>query len=645
MRFRQKQVKCAARDLRVGIPNLELRRSVYPAIVVGILGSVFCIEPAFSQTTSPLEILSGAPKVRLDDPEPTPRPVDPVPYVPPRGPAPVIRPVQPALTPYAGTRVGGAPASQPDPYYPPATQAPRFVTPTPTPRPILGPEDVNPKPKKGFVRGLINAIPFVGGDDDEETPVPAPPARSNNQSDHTPDRDNPASGSTIYRGYDAAPPHDPAEEPLLLPPGSTPLPSVYPSDPEPSSPPIMTPTPRAADPSFDDAVRDLDDPIRPDGGTSIGTPGRPDEPLSNAPVLTVKRESDSTSPTYTQPAPPSGKSPALSPPTIDPTPKPLERATTSVLIQESRPSSDSLGPEPDASATSLKSFDPTATPAPDPVADQTAVDDLLTSLVIEQADLGMPNPTYEQNASVLAEFQDAVRKARADDHAGAAQAFRDYGLNHPSSGLAPRAYFLSIVFETSRSKAKENLESLRRLFPESRYLKEAETRRTDIAASPAPDAEAVAAPIEAPREKVVRLEKELTAAVGDAAREPVLRKDLGLTYLELEEYDRAYEVLRPAAEMSAGQPAEGEVLLALGRVMVGRGETVQAISLYDAVDQKYPDLIYKDAPSAWSVGLAFEGGGRYSKARTIYNTLRQRWPESVEAGWATSRLTDLASLQ
>jgi tetratricopeptide (TPR) repeat protein len=132
--------------------------------------------------------------------------------------------------------------------------------------------------------------------------------------------------------------------------------------------------------------------------------------------------------------------------------------------------------------------------------------------------------------------------------------------------------------------------------------------------------------------------------VGDVSREPELRKDLGLAYLELEEYDRAYEVLRPALDMSSGQPVEAEVLLAMGRVLVVRRETVQAISLFEAVEMKNPDLIYKDAPTAWNVGLAFEGIGRYNKARTIYNGIRQKWPGSAEAGWASARLSELAAL-
>src|SRR5690606_29431084 len=137
-----------------------------------------------------------------------------------------------------------------------------------------------------------------------------------------------------------------------------------------------------------------------------------------------------------------------------------------------------------------------------------------------------------------------------------------------------RAAFLAVIFESSRSQAKENLESLKRLFPESRYVKDAEERRGDelahasaltpgaaVAGAPAVDAPvSVTSPVvsaETPAEQIARLEKELTLAVGDSSKEPELRKRLGVLYLDQQEYERAYEVLRPAAEMAEGQKVNG----------------------------------------------------------------------------------------
>lgn len=655
---------------------------------------------AHGQTSSPLEILSHAPKVKIEDPTPTPRPTvrapeyqqtPATPYVPPPGGAPYIQPVPPHFTPYSGSSASGtSPAQQP--YYNDRQGAPAqpMAARTPTPRPVLGPEDVererSSERKGGIVRGLLRAIPFVGGDDDDEqTPTPAPDAY-----------ESPSNGP-VYRGFDTDEPANQASpnQQLLRAPGSSPLPP----DPEPSSPsmrgnqsmrgnlpmyptddtepgemtapPILTPEPRFPPPIGEDM-----EPL------SDTTPANPD-----APILTVKRESDETtteseSATPVLPAAPASsaspsstnldsapaddpvsnpsdeKRPGLARPDTDPTPRPLEKATTSVLIQESRPAEDrsdedNLGPRPDPSAISILPYDPTATPS---------ANDKITSLSIKQSDLGMPNPAYEQNTTILAEFQDSVRKARADDFSGAATGFREYALNHPSSGLAPRAAFLSVIFEHSRSQAKENMESLERLFPESRYVKEAKERRGDEIAKAADTSniavdaggsvnaaeDSPASPVvstETPAEQIARLEKELTLAIGDPAKEPELRKQLGVLYLDKQEYERAYEVLRPAAEMAEGQKVNGEIMMALGRALVARGETVQAISLYEAVDEKYPGLIESDAASAWSAGLAFEGAGRYTKARTLYNLIRQKWSGTAEANWATARLNDLATLR
>jgi TolA-binding protein len=390
-------------------------------------------------------------------------------------------------------------------------------------------------------------------------------------------------------------------------------------------------------------------------------------PDSDAPLLTVKRESDTTQSTNAAgeaAASPGGvtdpKRPERAAEPAGLTPRPLERATTGVLIRDSRPAQQleeesSLGPTPDPSAISIQPFDPTAA-APAEAAPP-AEDDMITSLSIQQADLGMPNPAYEQNTTILAEFQNAVRMARAEDHAGAARAFREYVINHPSSGLAPRAAFLSIIFEKSRSQARADLESLKQQFPKSRYVAEAEKRRGDELAIGAPATSAPSAgaqpsasgstllETETPQQQIARLERELTAAVGDPAREPLLRKNLGVLYLQQEEAERAYEVLRPAADMASDQPLNGEILVALGRTLMARGETVQAISLYEAVEAKHPGLIESSAANTWSVALAYEGAGKYGRARTLYNLLRQNYPGTAEAGWASARLNDLAALQ
>lgn len=589
------------------------------------------------QTTSPLEILSNAPKVRFDDPTPTPQPTPQPAYIPSGG-GPPVQPVAPYFTPYGGQSV--APPQQPAYGSPQYGSNPNYVpvNPGPTPRPVLGPEDVDRREKKGgFVRGLIRAIPFVGGDDDDEdTPSPSTPP-------YAPPGIGPTGGSeragdTIYRGYETPAPLS-GDTPLLRAPDDGQARDAFADDAGPASPPIMTPEPRVP-------IVDENAPVSPSGVDS--------------PLLTIRRESDTTDTesgrdidgttdldTVEPKQPDMSRSPDTEldasvtpvptpPPTPTPTPRPLEQATSSIIIQDSR--DDSLGPRPDTSAINIKPFDPLATPEP------TVASDIATSLTIEESDLGMPNPTYEQNAAVLAEFQDGVRMARSEDYEGAARQFRAYAQNHPSSGLAPRAAFLAVIFEKNRIQARENLEDLERKFPESRYVKLAKSRRADLEAAQTDPVISQSRDNETPAQKIDRLEKDLTRSVGDVSKEPALRAELGTVYLQQDEIDRAYEVVRPAVEMSQGTPAEAEVLLAMGRVLAARGETVQALSLYESVDEKNPQLIYKDADSAWSVGLAYERAGRYPRARAIYNEVRQRWPETPQAEWATRRLTELAAL-
>ena len=123
-----------------------------------------------------------------------------------------------------------------------------------------------------------------------------------------------------------------------------------------------------------------------------------------------------------------------------------------------------------------------------------------------------------------------------------------------------------------------------------------------------------------------------------------MRRQLGESYLEVGENDRAWEVLSPAVEMAAGTTDEGPVLVLLARAHMARGEVSKALTILDVLEQKYPSLLLGDAKAAWSAGLAFEAGARYAKARAIYNSLRQKWPDAQEARWAELRLRELAAL-
>jgi len=580
---------------------------------------------AEAQTTSPLEILNQAPKVRIEE-TPAYAPPPNVPYVPPRGPAPPIETVAPAITPYNGNSVSGR---TPDylqyggPVAPPPGMAePGSMRPPPTgptPRPVLGPEDVErQKPKKrGFVRGLINAIPFVGDDEEEATPTPTPMAGRTYE--RLPNNTS-AGQSPIYRGYEPAEAPPPSSgEPLLRAPGTESI-DAAPTN-EVVSPPIMTPTPRGG----------VMEPDEPATGPGIA-------PVDDIrPVLTVKRESESTETQTGTPVEGTEKKPAMSPSVDEVTPSRETQQTSSVLIEN-------------ADAEVIGASQPVVAPeTPVVVADSlTTAADELTSLTVEQADLGMPNPTYEQNSTILGEFQAAVRSARGDNYPNAAQQFREYAANHPSSGLAPRALYLSIVFEKNNAKAKESYESLQRLFPKSHYVEASAKRRPEVLAGTEPKKAAVAgveaAVAETPQQKVARLEKELTVAVGNLTLEPELRGDLGAAYIEMEEFDRAWEVLRPAVDMTAGKPEEGKILLLMARCQMARRDTDRALAIVEIVEQKYPGTIMTDAASAWNAGLAFESGARYAKARAIYNEIRAKWPGTAEAGWAEARLRDLAVL-
>jgi TolA-binding protein len=271
-----------------------------------------------------------------------------------------------------------------------------------------------------------------------------------------------------------------------------------------------------------------------------------------------------------------------------------------------------------------------------PVASSSAV----TSPSIEAADLGMPNPAYEQNEVIRAEYVDAVKTARAGDYEKAAQLFHDYAANHTASGLTPRALFLAALLSTSAEKAAESEKTLRERFPKSRFLSELEKRnraRAKEMATPTP------VPDEQPSQAAARLEAELTEAVGSSDREVPLRLRLGQAYLSLEEYERALEIMRPAADMARGRAEEPDILILISECYIATRRNPQAVTLLADVLQRFPAAPQRPR-ALYDYGLVNEATGNFERARAMYNELRQNWPASAEAAQAIQRLKDMERL-
>lgn len=276
----------------------------------------------------------------------------------------------------------------------------------------------------------------------------------------------------------------------------------------------------------------------------------------------------------------------------------------------------------------------------DVISTSTASESTSTSPSIEAADLGMPNPTYEQNDSIRSEYVEAVQAARTGNYSHAAQLFRDYATNHGSSGLTPRALFLAALLEPATEKSQEAEKGLRERFPKSRFLAELEKRnraRAKSIATPTPISN------EPPAQLAARLETELTESVGNMEREVPLRLKLGQAYLALEEYERALEVMRPAAELSRGRTEEADILILISECYIATRRNAQAVTLLSDVLQRFPAAPQRPR-ALYDFGLVNEASGNFERARTMYSELRQRWPASAEAAQAVQRLRDMDRL-
>lgn len=533
-------------------------------------------------TRSPLQILQQAPKVRLDDPAPTPAG-----YVPSASPPASAQPLRP--TPYY-------PQDTPSRFESPE-RAERPARPRPT-APVPADEQDEAAPRDGMMKGAIRAIPFIGKRIVGPKPTP----------EDTPELST----------------HDSSME--FEPPARSP---AFEAAPE------VAPAYPTKAPALDlSGVEDL----------SPAT-----APTPNVPVLTVK-SADSTAtvqstPPSATPSAPASAAPAVITPSATRTPAAVMPGASSPVISTPAPATP-VATAPPATATKVPALSPadaglSTTPlssasAPTTTALASAV--ASTSPTLEPTDLGMPNPAYEQNEVIRREYVEAVEKGRSGNYAEAAQLFRDYAENHPSSGLAPRAFFLAALLAPDPEQSRQAATALRERFPKHRFVTELEKRKPSVAT-----AAATPPPGEMPAQTAARLESELTDAVGTPQREVPLRLQLGQTYLTLEEFDRALEVLRPAMDLARGTAEEADILILISESYLANRDLQRAATMLTDVLERFPEA--QQRPRAmYNLALVYEAGRQYERARALYSQVRLQWPDRPEAAQAMQRLKDMDRL-
>jgi hypothetical protein len=283
--------------------------------------------------------------------------------------------------------------------------------------------------------------------------------------------------------------------------------------------------------------------------------------------------------------------------------------------------------EPAQPAPAPRPTPPVVTPPPVPTAAVVPAPSATTA-TLDSKDTAMPNPAVEPNELIRMEFENGVRKARAGDLAGAAESLRNYAANHSSSGLAPRALFLAIVFEPDPARAVESYGKLRSAYPDSRYLEEVVRRRLPVAAAP-----------EFTSQDVVRLEGKLASETDPAARLETTRQ-LGAALVALKQYERARQVVEPAAREAGGTPQEAPLLDLLSECQLARRDMRGAMATLTDLLQRFPE--YTNRPRVrLNMGLVSEEAGYYPSALANYRYLIEEAPDSPEARFARERIRDL----
>jgi len=277
-----------------------------------------------------------------------------------------------------------------------------------------------------------------------------------------------------------------------------------------------------------------------------------------------------------------------------------------------------------ATATIVSTPVPAPTPAP-------------RSIQLDPLDLAMPKPGAEENEMVRMEYINAIEAAKAGRHADAARMLRDYAQNHPSSRLAARALYVSIIIEPDAAKSAPAFGALEKFANSKQYLEELKRRGIQ----PAGITGASDLPAD-PQAAVALLEQELAASPQGAASVKT-RLKLGALYSKLKQYDRSASLLEQALADAKGQPEEPEVLDALAECRIALNQRDQAMAALRDIVDRFPG--YAGRPKArLNIGLMCEDAGDYQKARAMYRALIEESPAASEAVIAQERLRDLNRL-
>lgn len=435
-----------------------------------------------------------------------------------------------------------------------------------------------PTKKPGIVRGVIGAIPFIGpklaGTNKKPTVAPV----------MTPDSQ---------------------EHGNEMPPGPPPV--LYPPPPDPNDP-VTTPThfvpPATGGMMIGGRVPPPAEGTEPDvpSGRRIEVKVGSPEPAQGHGIMIDQGATISVKPESTHAPEVSGDE--------KPTPKPASEEPAA------------KAPEVEATPT------PEPTPVPTPIAEARQ-----SSPSLESTDLAMPNPKVEENEVIRGEFESAVREGRAGSFSLAARHFREYGDNHPSSGLAPRALFLAAIMESDPAKADEAAQALKKTHPDSKYVDELAQRKPADETAPSGNLLVDAQTIE----------QKLESAPDDKSVQIALRKKLASIYLKLDQPDRALEVLKTANGIAEGTPEEGEVLALTAEAEIAGKDISGASDTLNDLVQRFPEIARRPRVRL-SMGLVNEEAGYYQRAAANYSALIQESPSSPEAKTAAARLKDMNRL-
>jgi TolA-binding protein len=228
------------------------------------------------------------------------------------------------------------------------------------------------------------------------------------------------------------------------------------------------------------------------------------------------------------------------------------------------------------------------------------------------------------------EFDDVISLIKRGREMEAKADLKQFADNYPLSGYAPVAKYQAALLETDLIDAIAEFESLVKEYPDSIWADKSLYRIGEYNFLTGNYKEAM-------KNYKRYLQKEPAGQFAENAK-----LQIAYAQTKLGQFNSAASMLNKLLTQEPNYRFNPEVYDALAECYIYMGERDRAISLLKRILKEFPNYAY--TPKIYlNLGLCLEEAGDFTLATTIYQTLKDIFPQSNQAKLAEIRLQDLQS--